>query len=84
VPGYESDQCRCGNGQETPKHILLDCLDEEERREFLRETQGRRLDFRELLDTDKGARVASRWVIKSGRIPQYQLASQLLYEGEGE
>ena len=39
VPGYESDQCTCGTGQETPRHVLLDCLDEEERREILRETQ---------------------------------------------
>jgi hypothetical protein len=28
-----------------------------------------------LLDTNKGARVASRWMIKSGRIAQFQLAA---------
>ena len=55
VPGYESDQCRCGTGKETPRHVLLDCLDEEEHREFLRESQGRRLDFKTLLDTNKEA-----------------------------
>jgi hypothetical protein len=60
VPGYESDRCRCGTGQETLRHVLLDCPDEEERRELLRESRGRLLDFRKLVDTNKGARVASR------------------------
>ncbi len=84
VPGYESDQCRCGTGQETPRHVLLDCPDEEERRESLRESQGRRLDFKTLLDTNKGAQAASRWMIRTERIAQFQLAGQLLYEEERE
>ena len=84
VPGYESDQCRCGTGKETPRHVLLDCLDEEEHREFLRESQGRRLDFNTLLNTNKGAQAASRWMIKTGRIAQFQLAGQFLYDEEGE
>jgi len=67
------------SSQETPRHVLLSCPDEEERREFLRETQGH-LDPRKLLDTNKGAQVASRWMIKSGRIAKLQLAGQLLYE----
>ena len=50
----------CGTGQETPKHVFLDCLNEEEHREFLRETQGQNLDLRKLLDTEKEALVASR------------------------
>jgi len=82
--GYESDQWRCGTGQETPRHVFLDCPDEEKRWKFLRESQGRRLDFRTLLDTNKGTQVASRWMIKTGKIAQFQFASQLLYEEEGE
>ena len=39
---------------------LLECPDKEERRKFLRETQGQNLDFRKLLGTEKGARVASK------------------------
>ena len=69
-------------GPETPRHVLLDCPDEEELRKFLRETQKGNLDLRKLLDTGKGARVASRWIVKSGRIAQFRLASQLLYEEE--
>ena len=37
VLGYESDQCRCDTGKEALRHALLDCLDEGERREILRE-----------------------------------------------
>jgi hypothetical protein len=84
VPGYESGQCTCGTGQETPRHVLLEFSDEEERREVLREIQGQNLDLRKLLDTEKRAQGASRWMIKSGRIAKFRLASQLLYEEEGE
>jgi hypothetical protein len=80
VPGYETAQCDCGIGPETPRHVLLDCPYEEERRIALREAQGGHLDFARLLDTPKGALSASKWMIQSGRIRQFQLAGQLLYE----
>jgi hypothetical protein len=54
---------------------------EAERREALREGQGGQLDFTSLLDTPKGAPIASRWIIRSGRLPQFQLAGALLYKG---
>lgn len=82
VPGYESDQCTCGTCQETPRHLLLYRPNEEERREFLREAQGRCLDFKGLLDTIKVARIANQWMIKSGWIAQFQLAGKLLYDEE--
>jgi hypothetical protein len=80
VSGYETVQCDCGTGPETPRHVLLDCPHEEERRAVLREAQGGQLDFARLLDTPKGALSASKWMIQSGRIRQFQLAGQLLYE----
>jgi hypothetical protein len=80
VPGYESEQCSCGTGPETPRHVLLDCPHEDERRTVLREAQGGQLDFARLLDTPKGAPLASKWMIRSGRILQFQVAGQLLYE----
>jgi hypothetical protein len=81
VPGYESGQCSCGTGLETPRHVLLQCPQEAERREALRERQGGQLDFTSLLDTPKGVPIASRWIIRSGRLPQFQLAGTLLYKG---
>jgi len=80
VPGYESEQCSCETGPETPRHVLLDCPHEAERRVGLREALGGQLEFTGLLDTPKGAQLASRWMIRSGRISQFQLTEQLLYE----
>jgi hypothetical protein len=53
VPGYQSEQCSCGTGPETPRHILLHCPHEAERRTVLREAQGSQLELDRLLDTPK-------------------------------
>jgi hypothetical protein len=34
VPGILSAQCRCRNGEETPRHIALYCTEETDRRRF--------------------------------------------------
>ena len=60
VPGHESDQCSCGTRPETPRHVLLHCLHETERRTALKEAQGGQLDFFQLLDTPKGATLATK------------------------
>jgi hypothetical protein len=83
VPGFESGQCDCGMGPETPRHVLLHCPHESERRKALKESQGGSLDLNRLLDTPTGAPVVSKWMIRSGRILQFQLAETLLYR-EGE
>jgi len=54
VPGYESEQCSCGTGPETPRYILLHCT-RSRAPHSLREAQGGQLDFTRLLDTPKGA-----------------------------
>jgi hypothetical protein len=38
VPGYESGQCECNMGPETPRHVLLYCPYELECREALKES----------------------------------------------
>lgn len=76
VPGWDSGVCECGQALETPRHVLLYCPRERERRtEF-----GERADFVRLLDTPEGAGIASRWMIQSGRLRQFQVANSLLYE----
>jgi len=80
VLGYESEQCSCGNGLETPRHILLHYPHEAKRRKVLREALGDHLDLNRLLDTPRGALVTSKWMIQSGRILQFQLVRALLYE----
>lgn len=80
VPGIESGLCRCGSGIETPRHMLIHCQMEELQRRRLREICGGRLDLKELLDNPKYARAVSRWILSSGRLPQFSLATALLYE----
>ena len=80
MPGVESGQCSCQGGLETPRHILIHCPKESEHREELRKIGGGRLDLRKLLDTPEGARVTSRWIVRSGRLHQFSLARVLLYE----
>jgi hypothetical protein len=43
VPRVLSSQCRCGAGEETPRHIALFCTDEAERRQHLQ--TGWRIDY---------------------------------------
>jgi hypothetical protein len=43
-------------------------------------SSGGQLDFVQLLDTPKGATLATKWMIQSGRIHQFQLAGSLLYK----
>jgi hypothetical protein len=58
----------------------INCPHEAERRTVLREALEGQLDPSRLLDTPRGALVASKWMIRSGRILQFQLAGALLYE----
>ena len=81
VPGYESGQCECDMGPKPPRHVLLHCPHESECRKALKESQGGSLDFNRLLDTPRGAPIFSKWMIRSGMIPQFQLAGTLLYGG---
>jgi hypothetical protein len=63
VPGYESEQCNCGTGPETPRYILLRCPQEAEHRTVLREALGGQLDLNRLLGTPRGASVVSKWMV---------------------
>jgi hypothetical protein len=80
VPGVESGLCSCGNGFETPRHMLIHCEKEQAQREELRRIGEGGLDFKKLLDTPEGAGVTSRWIVRSGRLSQFSLARSLLYE----
>jgi hypothetical protein len=77
VPGVQSAKCRCGAGDETPRHMALYCIEEAERRQSLR-TNGR-VDYQQLVETASGARKLAEWIIRSGRLGQFSLARILLY-----
>jgi hypothetical protein len=77
VPGIESTQCRCGAGEEAPRHMALYCAEETERRQHLR-TNGR-VNYQQLKRTNGEAKRFSEWMICSGRLNQFSLAKPLLY-----
>src|SRR5271165_7181491 len=80
VLSYSTEKCSCNTGAETPRHVLMHCPLEVERRSTLQEALGGQLDYSQLVDTPKGAVVASKWMIQLKRLAQFQLAGQLLYE----
>ena len=79
VPGFTTAQCPCGGGEETPRHMALFCEQEASRRNRLRPASGRPVTYGWLTGSPKGAKVFSKWMIKSGRLGQFSLARQLLY-----
>jgi hypothetical protein len=76
VPGVLSAQCNCSAGEETPQHIALFCTDETERRQHLQ--IGGRVDYRQLIGTNSGAKKLVEWMIRPGRLGQVSLARRLL------
>jgi hypothetical protein len=77
VPGVLSAQCRCGAGEETPRHMALFCTEEAGRRQGLR-TDGS-INCQQLIGTNGGAKKLAEWMICSGRLGQFSLAKRLLY-----
>ena len=69
--------CRCGLGDETAENLLLHCPLETERRQWRRGTR-----LNDLVSEPSSAATIAKWIIQSGRLGQFQLASKLLYGGE--
>jgi hypothetical protein len=81
VPGYATPRCRCGEGNGTPEHFLLECeLYDYARSEWL--GFGRRPRFLDLVGDSRWVGETTRWVLKSGELRQFQLAARLLYEDD--
>ena len=80
VPGFLSSQCECQQGAETPWHVIMSCELKAVQQSQLK-SNSERLDFVQLLTTPKGAKVVTRWMMESHRLPQFNLALSLSYEG---
>ncbi len=76
VPGIDPD-CRCGWRRQDVKHILLFCPRSREDKPRLLAEAGTR-DFQTMLTTTKGIRVAARWMVNSGWLNSFELASEQL------
>ena len=77
VPTVPAAECRCGEGEETPKHIAINCSIENERRHLL--YAGNTLDYHWLTNTPEGAKQFCKWFMETGRLQQFSLARTLLY-----
>ena len=84
VPEYESPWCECGEGKETPRHVIISYELESSRRQVLIKSTGRALSFLCLSSDPKWARITARWFIRTSRIAQFTLAVRLYNEEEEE
>lgn len=80
VPNFPSPACKCSWREETPYHVLRDCPLEDGRRSKLRTICDGGIDVVRLLDTPEGASITARWIVQSGRLPQFNLAKAISYE----
>lgn len=77
VPSYDTGMCQCNRGLETPRHLLVTCSLEEERRLELGPREGR--NFVRLLTSPRSVLTTTKWAILAGRIRQFSVAASLLY-----
>jgi hypothetical protein len=82
VPGFETAKCRCGAGFETPRHMVLYCIEEAGRRGQLTDQAGRKWTYEQLTGRAQATKGFARWMMGSGRLGQFALAKRLLYDSE--
>jgi hypothetical protein len=82
VPGIETAQCRCGAGFETPRHIVLYCIEEASRQGQLTDQAGRKWTYKQLIGHAQATKGFARWMMGTGRLRQFALAKRLLYDSE--
>ena len=78
VPGFDSPRCPCGPFNQTAKHVLIYCAQHARGRHKLFEEAGTN-DYRILTTTGRGLKAATRFLMCTGILSQFQLASCLLY-----
>ena len=78
VPGFTTPDCSCGtNAPETTRHLVQYCPLYSGRETLHPSTARHRgIDYRWLTGTAGGAKALTRWIIGTGRLPQYSLAKR--------
>jgi hypothetical protein len=89
VPEVATPRCPCGEAPETAAHLVLDCQQLDQQRQALQQALYPRAlrtfrDFAAATEKGKSARVLIRWLLSTGRFPQFRLAERYLAEEEGE
>jgi hypothetical protein len=83
VPGIESPACQCGWGKETAAHVIAHCPRFAGIRHRIADQRTGRVDIQNLTSSPDGARKLAKWFIQLKLLPQFNLAEELLYGGEG-
>ena len=71
-------KCDCGWTRQTPKHIVVHCLNLSGREQMW--TKAATLDYNEALQTKQGAEAITSWLLSKcnrHRLPQFQVAKEL-------
>jgi hypothetical protein len=81
VPDVVTPRCLCGEAPETVAHLVLNCRDLAQPREELRRLMAPKAmqtyrDFVAATAKKKTAHVLIRWLLSTGRFPEYRLAEQ--------
>src|SRR5262245_156704 len=84
VPSITTPLCRCGTGPETQEHLVVHCPDlRAERHGILgpgRPPPRTRRDFAEASWNPRTGGTLAKWVLRTGRLTEYQLAQRLAGE----
>jgi hypothetical protein len=89
VPEVATPRCPCGEAPETAAHLALDCRDLAQQREELRRLLSPKpwrtyRDFVSATAKKKSAQTLVRWLLSTGRFPEFRLAERYRVEAAQE
>ena len=81
VPEVAIPRCPCGEAPETAAHLILDCRELDQQREYLRQLLYPKAmrsyrDFAAATAKGKSASKLVRWLLSTGRFPEFRLAKR--------
>ena len=82
VPRVESPACQCGWAKETAAHVIAHCPRFNGIRHWIADPRTGQVDIKSLTSSSKGARKLAKWFIQLQLLLQFNLAEELLYQGE--
>ena len=77
VPNVEAE-CPCGWERQTPKHVVMFCPSLVGRDRML--AAAGTMDYITLLNTERGLRAATSWLLRQGILPQFRVAKEMAEE----
>ena len=77
VPSVTSPACSCGWHRQTPEHVIMFCRLIDNREQMFRAAGTS--DYQQLTESSKTLKILTAWLMKTGLLNQFSLASTLLY-----